>query len=162
MHHSVYAHNALLYQISRSEKIQRLTRRSFLGLLATGLFGACGGDVVAHSGAGWPVSLSNATHLQLLVVLQLAAGKIRGLAWSPDGRTLAVGADDNTLRFWHMQSRRQVPTLQGTGLIVFGVAWSAHCERLAVANSDGSARYGAGRSSGKTLRPAASSPSAVR
>jgi WD40 repeat protein len=70
----------------------------------------------AHSGAAWAV------------------------AFSPDGRTLATGGDDATIKLWNLASLQQTATLRGHTGPVDGLAFSRDGTLLASSSGDGTAR----------------------
>ena len=61
---------------------------------------------------------------------------VRSVAFSPDGRTLASGSKDDTIRLWDMQTRTLRKTLIGHTGAVSNVAFSADGKILASGSSD--------------------------
>jgi len=61
-------------------------------------------------------------------------------AWSPDGRQLASGGDDNTVRLRDVESGRLLRTLEGHGAPVTSVAWRGDGRQLASGSNDKTVR----------------------
>jgi WD40 repeat protein len=61
---------------------------------------------------------------------------IWSVAWSPDGRVLASGSWDNTLKLWDASSGSLLRTLQGHSSRVWSVAWSPDGRVLATSSED--------------------------
>jgi WD40 repeat protein len=75
-----------------------------------------------------------ATHAPL-AVLRGHTGKVWRIAFSADGKLLAFGSSDKTIRFWDARTgepRAVIPV----GSVVYGLAFSPDDTRLASAGSD--------------------------
>ncbi len=63
-------------------------------------------------------------------------GKVRTIAFSPDGKRMASVSDDRTVRWWDMKTGRLEKTLGPMGSQCFGVAWFPDSELLATAGGE--------------------------
>jgi WD40 repeat protein/serine/threonine protein kinase len=68
------------------------------------------------------------------------AGYVWKVAFSPDGRYLASGSWDSTVKIWDVKSGKEVQTLRGHAGFIYGLAFSPDGRRLASAS--GSAHRG--------------------
>jgi WD40 repeat protein len=67
-------------------------------------------------------------------------GWVEGVAWAPDGKTLATASADMTARIWDGATGRTLRTLTGHFSKVSGVAWAQDGKTLATASADKTAR----------------------
>lgn len=67
-------------------------------------------------------------------------GIVWSLAWSPDGKKLAIGTDDKLVRIWDMVTDQLNIQLSGHNDFVSHVAWSPQGERFASGANDGTVR----------------------
>ncbi|MBO7228247.1 MAG: hypothetical protein J6V18_01020, partial [Bacteroidales bacterium] len=56
--------------------------------------------------------------------------------WSPDGKYLASGSLDNTVKIWDANSRECIQTLKGHSNVVESVCWSPDGKYLASGSWD--------------------------
>ena len=61
---------------------------------------------------------------------------VYSVAFSPDGRILASGSRDKTVRLWDMTTRQQLRTLAGHTSVVWSVAFSPDGRTLASGSAD--------------------------
>ena len=62
---------------------------------------------------------------------------INRIAWSPDGRTLASGANDFTIRLWNTETGTLLQTLIKFRGWVTSIAWAPDGQTLASGSTDG-------------------------
>ncbi len=68
-------------------------------------------------------------------------GEIRGLAWHPDGRTLATGSRDGSIWLWDLQTMKSTRILRGNAAQVQAVAWHPSGQFLASNDHAGGAVF---------------------
>ena len=83
-------------------------------------------------------------------------GSVRTLAFAPDGRTLASGAEDNTIIIWDLISQRQLKQLRGHASHVFSCAFSPDGQSLLSAGRDSQVKLWRPAHYGETIAAATS------
>ena len=66
-------------------------------------------------------------------------GRVRSVAWGPDGKNIASGSDDETIKVWNAQTGQCVSTLTVDSL-VYSVAFSPDGTKLASGSYDNTVR----------------------
>src|SRR2546427_12915668 len=61
---------------------------------------------------------------------------VRGLAFTPDSRSLLSGSADGTLRVWDVQRGQCVHIIQGYAVSLYDVSWNQNAQIIACAGSD--------------------------
>src|SRR6266568_1326371 len=59
------------------------------------------------------------------------AGTVHDLAWSPDGKYIAIGSDNTTVLLWEIATIKNIYNYTGHITDVFAVAWSPDGKRIA-------------------------------
>ena len=89
-------------------------------------------------------------------------GVISAIAFSPDGRTLATGSLDHSIRLWDFEKRERVATLHGHLTEVWALAFSPDGQTLASGGKDGEVKLWPVHQKPKTdVLSAASMPLAI-
>ncbi|MBN2306009.1 MAG: TIR domain-containing protein [Anaerolineae bacterium] len=78
--------------------------------------------------------------VELLYTLRGHTSRLRRIAWSPDGQTLASSSADNTIRLWDAATGQHFRTLKGHVNEVISVAWLPDGQTLASASWDQTVR----------------------
>jgi WD40 repeat protein len=65
---------------------------------------------------------------------------VESVAWSPDGKRLATGSEDRTVKVWDAASGKELLTLRGHTEQVTSVAWSPDGQRLSTGSWDDTAK----------------------
>jgi len=94
-----------------------------------------GGDL-----RGWEWHYLDSLARQATLTLRGHVGRVNAVAYNPDGKRLATGGEDHTIRIWDAATGREVACFRGHTGPINGVAWSPDGSRLATASKDGTAR----------------------
>jgi hypothetical protein len=82
------------------------------------------------------LSPANVNQITTLRTLRGHTSWVTSVAFSPDGRLLASGSDDQTLKLWDVETRQEVRTLRGHTDPVWSVAFSPDGRLLASGSGD--------------------------
>jgi WD40 repeat protein len=80
---------------------------------------------------------------KLLQTLTGHENEVIGIAFSPDGETIATASADNTVKLWNRQGKL-LQTLTGHENSVFGIAFSPDGETIASASADNTVKLWTG------------------
>ena len=135
-----------------------LSRRGFLVLVAAGTVAACGQSrtalpAVATATVPRPagaITSQNSAQLRPLASFDPQDGKLRGVAWSPDSRIVAVGGQGD-VQLWDTTTGKPAGTWRGHHGQIHGMAWSPVAGLLVTASVDGTIRLWS-FPSGETVR----------
>jgi len=100
--------------------------------------------LIAASGEGGVVSVWD-LGTRKLVKLVGHTGKVAAIEFSPDGRWLATGSHDETVKIWEAKTGKMLVSLQGHTGAVTAVAFSPDGTRLATGTDQGELRVWDGR-----------------
>ena len=68
------------------------------------------------------------------------AGRLRSVAWAPDGQRIASASEDETIKIWDAASGLEIRTFRGHATGVFGVTFSPDGGRIASISWDGTVK----------------------
>ena len=99
-----------------------------------GRFVSAGAEAYSHLAGQrkWAAIVWDMATVAQQAMLSGHQGLIRAIAFSPDGATLATGAEDGTLRFWDANSGASFATLDLQAAVT-AIDWSNDGKRIAVA-----------------------------
>jgi WD40 repeat protein/tRNA A-37 threonylcarbamoyl transferase component Bud32 len=121
-------------------RLRRHRRRLLLGVLLAGLLLV--GGLLLGEAFHWAHLAGEGGDggVPLRATLRGHDGPVMSMAFAPDGRLLATGSDDTSLRLWDAATGKQQAVLPGHSSAVVGVAFAHSGEFLVSGDSDGTLR----------------------
>jgi WD40 repeat protein/serine/threonine protein kinase len=113
------------------------TKRPVAQLEAAGMAQFSPDGALLATGSGNTVWLWDVATWQKVARLTEPTADLRWLDFAPDGRTLATGNTDGTLRLWDLAQKKQLASRRGHATIILSVAFSPDGRRLATTSTDG-------------------------
>ena len=99
------------------------------------------GTLCASAGGEQGIQVRNASDGALVIMLPGNTNYVSSLAFSPDSRILATGAQDGAIHLWQLEGKYVLlQTLSGHTGKVTGLAFSTDGKLLASASEDGTVR----------------------
>lgn len=95
-------------------------------------------------------------------ILRGHAGITIGLAFSPDGKTLASGSTDSTVKLWNVATKQEVATLKGHKGPIWALAFSPDGRTIASGSIDTTIRLWRAASFAETDAPSGAGPRGMR
>lgn len=126
---------------AESGYVEQLYLNAHAGAVSALAFSADGGRFVSAAAEAyshlpgerkWAAIVWDMATVAQQTLLSGHQGLIRAIAFSPDGATLATGADDGTLRFWDAYNGASLSTLHMEAAVV-AIDWSKDGKRLVLA-----------------------------
>jgi WD40 repeat protein/serine/threonine protein kinase len=118
----------------------RVNRRPFKELGPGSMVQFSPDGTLLAAASGDTVRLWDVASFQKVAEFPSPKAQITSLAFAPDGRTLAAGDKDGTLRLWDVLQKRQVASRRGhTGRC--GVVFSPDGRRLVTSGGDGTVKF---------------------
>ncbi|MFQ5472080.1 MAG: WD40 repeat domain-containing serine/threonine-protein kinase [Dehalococcoidia bacterium] len=94
-------------------------------------------DVAPEEFRNWEWHYLRAASDTSIAILEGHRDQVNSVAFSPDGKRLASGSADNTIRIWDVPTGRELAVLDGNGAGVLSLAYSRDGTRLALASEEG-------------------------
>ncbi len=88
----------------------------------------------------WNVRCSTISHMECTGTLTGHSSYVNSVAWSPDGKTIATGSNDESVKLWDAHTRECTGTLTGHSSRVLSVAWSPDGKTIATGSWDKSVK----------------------
>ena len=96
----------------------------------------CWKDTIAVSLESGDIVVLDGNTGSQIAILSEHTGRLRSLAFSPDGTSLASGSDDKTIKLWDVQTGGAIKIFHGHTDWVLSVSVSADCTMIASGSSD--------------------------